>query len=62
MMKSNMVMLMPATLRAEALRRISIGRADIVQSWILEGLQDLGLIDHKDQLTDLGRTTLGKLQ
>lgn len=40
------------------LRQVELGRVSHLAPWVLEGLQDRGLIDHRDALTDKGRAAL----
>jgi hypothetical protein len=40
--------------KAALLRKIRSGRDDLMADHILEGLQDLGLIDHKNNVTQAG--------
>lgn len=53
-MRSEFVSFMTSQQRLDALAKIKSGKADQLPDWVKEGLQDLGWIDHRDQLTKAG--------
>lgn len=58
MLKMELVKVMSKYQKAQFLKTIKKGGSNILDDWLMEGLQDGGYIDHKNNITPLGEEIL----